>query len=660
MKKIYTLTILFLFAVISNLLHAQTTFNYTGAVQTYTVPPCVTSITVTVLGAQGGDGATAPGGSGGSLQATVPVTPGEILNIYVGETGADNVSTGPLSFNGGGSVFSYSSGGTSGSGGGASDIRRTPYSVNDRIVVAGGGGGGGYQNSSGGHGGGLSGQDGVSFPSFPNSGGKGGTQVTGGAGGIACCSCPTYTTSGAFFQGGNGSGDGAGGGGGGGGYYGGGGSCFAGGGGGSSYTAPGVTSVTHTQGFRIGNGQVIITYGPVSPAAPVSITGTTNVCQGSASNFSISAVSGATSYTWSVPSGSVINSGQGTTAVNVTFGTSSGNISVTADNACGSSAATNLAVTINALPAITATAGSPTICDGNSSILTGSGATTYSWMPGSLSGTTVTVSPTATTTYTVTGVDVNGCSNTNSVTVAVNSLPVVVANTTASAICSGDAVTLSGSGASTYSWSPSIMDNVAFNPSATTTYTVTGTDSNGCQETDEITVIVNALPTVAVNFPMDTVCLNGGMVMLAGESPAGGTWSGTGVTGNMFDPMAPGIGWATINYAYVDANGCANSINDSLNVDVCADMFTLPAFSDVSVYPNPNNGAFAITFNAAVSDLVITITDMQGRVVYSSIENNARAGYTKQISLETEASGLYLMHISVNGAQRTEKISVQK
>lgn len=656
MKKIYVALTSVLLAGIS--LHAQTTFNYTGAVQTYTVPPCVNSITVTVYGAQGGDGSTAPGGLGGSVQATLAVTPGEVLNVYVGQTGADNTGNGPTSFNGGGSTFSYSSGGTAGSGGGASDIRRAPYSTADRLVVAGGGGGGGYQNCNGGHGGGLTGQDGIPFPSWPNAGGKGGSQSNGGAGGIACCSCPTYTTSGVLFQGGNGSGDGAGGGGGGGGYYGGGGACFSGGGGGSNYADPSATGVTHAQGVRSNDGQVIIAAVPSAPPAPSSITGTTSFCANATASFSISPVVGATSYTWTVPAGAAITSGQGSTSINVTFGSSSGNVAVTADNTCGSSTPTTIAITINAAPTVTANTTAAAICAGGSVTLTGGGAATYSWSHSVMDN--VAFNPSATATYTVTGTSANGCTNTASVTVTVNPLPTVTASTTASVICAGDVVTLTGGGASTYAWSHSVTDNVAFEPAATATYTVTGTDGNSCSNMATVTVTVNPLPSVSVSLAMDTVCLTGGMVTLNGESPTGGTWNGTGVSGNMFDPQVAGLGWEVINYSYTDANSCTNSINDSLNVDVCADVITLPAFSDISIYPNPNGGTFTIALNAAVSDLVIVVTDMQGRVVYSVIENNAQARYIKQIDLETAAAGLYFVNITANGEQRVEKISVQK
>ncbi len=240
------------------------TYNYSGSMQVFTVPAGVTSINVDMTGASGGDLGTALGGKGGRVQCSLSVIPGSTINIFVGKQGTSSVgSQNTDSVTGGGGVFSYSSGGKSGTGGGASDIRIGGTSLNDRVVVAGGGGGAGgttSQSLAGGNGGGLVGADGINWSSWPNAGGKGGTQIAGGAMGVACCSCPTYTTAGILGIGGFGSGDGAGGGGGGGGYYGGGGACFSGAGGGSSYTDSSVTNVIHTQGYNTGNGQVIISY----------------------------------------------------------------------------------------------------------------------------------------------------------------------------------------------------------------------------------------------------------------------------------------------------------------------------------------------------------------------------------------------------------------
>ena len=96
----------------------------------------------------------------------------------------------------------------------------------------------------------------------------------------------------------------------------------------------------------------------------------------------------------------------------------------------------------------------------------------------------------------------------------VNALPTVSAGADQT-VCEGDNVTLAGSGASTYTWDNGITDNTAFTASATTTYTVTGTDVNVCQSSDQVTVTVNALPTVSAGADQ-TICI-GEDVTLAGS-----------------------------------------------------------------------------------------------------------------------------------------------
>ncbi|MBO3116592.1 BspA family leucine-rich repeat surface protein, partial [Winogradskyella sp. DF17] len=81
------------------------------------------------------------------------------------------------------------------------------------------------------------------------------------------------------------------------------------------------------------------------------------------------------------------------------------------------------------------------------------------------------------------------CSVTSSIaTLTVNALPTVTANATSLEICEGEEVTLTGGGADTYLWDNGVTDNQAFVPTETTTYTVTGTDANGCENTAEVTV----------------------------------------------------------------------------------------------------------------------------------------------------------------------------
>ena len=119
------------------------------------------------------------------------------------------------------------------------------------------------------------------------------------------------------------------------------------------------------------------------PSAPGSISGNTSVCNGQNQTYSISPVSGATSYTWSVPTGSTIVSGQGTTSIQVTIGANSGNISVYASNSCGNSSNTSLPITVNTIPSAPGPiSGTTSVCQGQTytySISPVSGATSYTW-----------------------------------------------------------------------------------------------------------------------------------------------------------------------------------------------------------------------------------------------------------------------------------------
>ena len=157
-----------------------------------------------------------------------------------------------------------------------------------------------------------------------------------------------------------------------------------------------------------------------------------------------------------------------------------------ATGGCDSTVTTVL--TISPPPALTVTASSTTVCAGTSATLTATGATTYTWTSGVTNG--VGFTPAATQTYTVTGAN-GGCISTSTITLNVNPKPMVAANVTATLVCSGSPVTLSGTGATTYTWTNGVTNGTAFNPTVTATYTVTGTNTNGCTNTAMVTVSVN-------------------------------------------------------------------------------------------------------------------------------------------------------------------------
>ncbi len=271
----------------------STTFGYTGGMQTYVVPSGVTEITVDMVGAAGGAGGGLyynptqnQGGFGGSIQGSISVSSGQVIEVYVGGAGQDGNSGGGAGggFNGGGNGFYWLGSYWGGGGGGASDIRIGGSTLVDRKFVAAGGGGGGFDYFAccnyerGGDGGDLNGDDGFYAQSqgHPYAGG-GGTQTSGGIGG-------DYAgwgvgDDGQFGIGGNaptngyygyGNNDG---GGGGAGWFGGGGGSFGGGGGGSSYADPSASGVVTVAGVNSGNGYVIISYDDPPTPTIIQIAG---------------------------------------------------------------------------------------------------------------------------------------------------------------------------------------------------------------------------------------------------------------------------------------------------------------------------------------------------------------------------------------------------
>jgi len=170
---------------------------------------------------------------------------------------------------------------------------------------------------------------------------------------------------------------------------------------------------------------------------------------------------------------------------------------------------------------------SPTICAGQTTTLIAAGATTYTWNTGPTTA-SITVSPLATTIYTLSGLS-GLCAGTKTTQVTVNSVPTVtVTNQT---ICSGNSVTLTAGGASTYSWSTGALTNtILISPSSTTSYSVTGTLSL-CSNTAISTVSVVATPTISL--ASQTICA-GQTATFTGVGATSYTWLPGSSTGTTF------------------------------------------------------------------------------------------------------------------------------
>jgi hypothetical protein len=218
-------------------------------------------------------------------------------------------------------------------------------------------------------------------------------------------------------------------------------------------------------------------------------------------------------------------------------------------------------------PTILASASPNSICLGNFSNLTASGASTYSWDNGSTTNPTV-VSPTATTTYTVTGTFPNGCTSTASVLVTVNPNPNVTVNSPS--ICSGSNASLTANGATSYSWSTGQTTNpISVAPTSTTTYTVTGT-LNGCTNTAVSTVTVNSISATASATPST---INAGQSSNLNTIPTGGTgytysWSPSGnlSSSTIQNPVATPTVTTTYTVTITDSRGCITTATTIVTV----------------------------------------------------------------------------------------------
>lgn len=345
----------------------------------------------------------------------------------------------------------------------------------------------------------------------------------------------------------------------------------------------------------------------VSYTNPPTVTATSSaltVCAGTTVTLN---GSGATQYVWSngitdnvpfVPSSTVTYTVTGTT------------------NGCSDTGA--ITVTVNPIPLVGASATATTLCAGEQTTLTGTGAATYQWSNGVTNG--VAFTPASTTTYTVTGISL-GCSDTSSVIVMVTPLPTVTTLASDTFVCSGNQTVLSASGATTYNWSSGIVNAQSFTPTFTQTYSVTGT-INGCSDTDSILITVGTIPTILIEVSQDTVCL-GEMVTLEASGALNYQWSTSDFGGTLYvSPPAT----STYSVTASDINSCSATASqevvarDPIDVSTVVNGVVITANELNAVYQwrscNSNTdimGANSQSYTATVNgDYAVIVTSSAG------------------------------------------------
>ncbi|MCF8411497.1 MAG: choice-of-anchor I family protein, partial [Crocinitomicaceae bacterium] len=357
-----------------------------------------------------------------------------------------------------------------------------------------------------------------------------------------------------------------------------------------------------------------------------------SLCPGQTTSLSVTNVSGV-SYQWLLNGAVIANATNNTYQANQV-----GNIAVKVTNSSLGCTDTTAVVAITSVAAPNVSAGQDqTVCGGTTVSLTASGANSYSWNNGA-TGSTLTIlagNTTSSINYIVTGLDnTTGCTKKDTVVIQVNGLPLINAGTDFQ-VCSNDTVTLSATGGTSYVWNNGIINNQAFVLSNTSTFNVTGSDANGCINSDEITVIVNQSPQLNVGNDI-TVCLNNAPVQLTAISNEGGltySWS-TGASTQQISVNSSSVYSATVTNSF----GCSSS--DSVEV-IVNELPSLNLGQDQSVCSDE----LPATLNAQSTST--------GLVYNWSTNQN-----TQQI--QVSLTGTYSVSvIDQNGCESTDEVAVQ-
>lgn len=396
-----------------------------------------------------------------------------------------------------------------------------------------------------------------------------------------------------------------------------------------TYTAAG----TYTATLQASNGSA--TAG-ASQTYTFNVTGTPTLsapsatfCEGSFP-FSLTA-SGATTYSWST--------GATTSSIQVNPSATTNYTVTGTTNGCSAS---QQVTAFDLSPQVSVS--SVTICAGGTATLTASGATSYMWS-NSATTSSIVVSPSTPTSYTVTG-SAFGCTNTAVGMVDITSSPMITVTT--ATICAGSTATVTAGGVSSYTWSTG-SNNATINvsPTSTTVYTVSG-QASGCGASAPVTttVIVNPIPNVTLGAITGTQCVNFAPITLSGMPP-GGTYTGTGVSGNQFSPAAAGAGTFLVTYHYTDPNSCSNFDNKTITVSNCTGIEEASALA-ASVYPNPVSDLLTVSLGSAAEHCTIEVYDATGKLVLSSEGN----GDTMSVNTSQLTKGLYLLKVRTGDSKQ--------
>ncbi len=259
-----------------------------------------------------------------------------------------------------------------------------------------------------------------------------------------------------------------------------------------------------------------------------------------------------------------------------------------------------------------------------------------------------------------------GCSlyDIDSVTITVNPTPVVTVNSSADTICLGSSVTISASGANSYTWTPGnqISATITPSPTTTTTYTVTGT-SAGCSANTSITIYVTDVPVASATYSPALACPGQTVTFDGTGSTNPGTYSWIFNAGSPSSTTATGP-FASVSfgqsgthpYSLIVTNLCgSDTLNTTVTIDVCTGINEAGQEADISAYFNDNRLMIA-TGNLVNGTYQVEVFNAIGQILHS--ENISITGKNQLISIDTYglSQGMYLITLKNKQSQYLIKL----
>jgi len=393
-------------------------------------------------------------------------------------------------------------------------------------------------------------------------------------------------------------------------------------------------------------------FSPVTPGPPTSISGSTNICNGSVAVFSTSSNTSALSYSWSFPGN--WNGSSTTTAVTATVG-ATGNVSVTANYTCGSSAATTIAVNVIPAPVVSVVSVNPPIvCSGNQFTITPAGGINYTLNPGGLTSNSAFVVTASTfTNYVLTGSDAN-CPSSNQAlaTILINPSPTITVNS--GSVCLGTTFSIIPTASATVDGYAVSGGFLTVQPASAGIYTyqVIGLNSTtGCSSLPVISSLtVNAIPQLTLTAPKTIICKDESVVISASGAS---TYSWNNGSTSSSISVTPPLNTSNYSVTGASAAGCRNGKSISILVVLCTGI----GESDqndfrVAFYPNPTNGILNIDLAELTDAVKIELFDFKGDLILETLTEKTGS----VIDLSVFPNGIYSVRVRNSFVNQTFKI----